>query len=256
MSRMSFASPRRTAPNRTSAALAAPKRIAGPQPGNQVLQQQIVRGSAAAPRLQLQRAAPIRVALTTTGNCADPRAIATAIPGARSMLWTAVTWMLSFNPGNRATVGRLLRANFLSDAEEVRDEVKNRLVAAHAVLADAQAGSLTFDCPPATDPECASPAYVRVGERGVIHICPAFFGQTLEGRRWTLIHEAAHLAGALRSPESYYGLFGPVGSAECLGNPISGTTSEALGTADNYARFVWCLTRARGITVTPATATP
>jgi hypothetical protein len=111
---------------------------------------------------------------------------------------------------------------------------------------------VTFDCVPATDADCTDRSgYVREGERNLIHICPTFFNLTLEGRRWMLVHECAHLAGAMASPESYYGLFGPVGERECLGSSVSSTVNEALGTADNYARLVWCLTRLSGIEVTP-----
>jgi hypothetical protein len=68
-----------------------------------------------------------------------------------------------------------------------------------------------------------------------------------------LVHECAHLAGAMGSPEPYHTTFGPIGETECAETTPSATTQEALSHADNYARFIWCLVRRSGIEVTPAT---
>ncbi|HHM05139.1 MAG TPA: hypothetical protein ENJ19_05270 [Gammaproteobacteria bacterium] len=168
------------------------------------------------------------------------------------MAHAALNWFLSFNPRNRARVDRFLRANFRSASQDVFDTVKYRVLRIRELLEAAQGGRLTFACAPPGDTACGNwTGYVRRGERGIIHICRPFFPLTLEGRRWMLIHECAHLAGAMTQPEHYYGFFGPVGTSECLRATPAATTRDALGLADNYARLVWCLVRQPGITVTP-----
>lgn len=202
--------------------------------------------------LQRQRRSQATVTLASEGSCTNPRAIAEAIPGAMAMVWTALTWFLSFNPTDRDRVNVLLRANFLSDSDDTRDIVKNRLLSINRFLQAAQSGQVTFVCAPTNDSECEGrQGYVLDTERNRIHICAGFFNLTLEGRRWTLIHECAHLAGAMRRPEFYWALFGEIGESECRQLTPMSSTSDALGNADNYARLVWCLTRQPGITVTP-----
>jgi hypothetical protein len=201
--------------------------------------------------VQRQRQPRVTVTLASEGQCIDERAIGESIPGARAMAETAFNWFLSFSPESRSRVNALLRANFLSSNDETLEIVKTRLLRIREYLAAAQAGRVTFVCAPPTDTDCSSfNAYVSTQERNRIHICPPFFKQTLEGRRWTLIHECAHLAGASRYPEPYWGFFGPLGERECQ-EPTPLSTRDALDTADNYARLVWCLTRRPGIEVTP-----
>lgn len=196
----------------------------------------------------------VRVTLATEGNCANERVIAEAIPGARDMAATAFNWFQSFNQDDRARVNLLLRANFLSDRDDVRDTVGDRILRVGNYLSAAQAGRVTFVCASANDPECGDrEGYVLSNERNRIHLCQAFFNLTPEGRRWMLIHECAHLAGAMRLPESYYAFFGAVSETQCRQLTPSTSTTEALGNADNYARLVWCLTRRPGIVITPAT---
>ncbi len=203
--------------------------------------------------LQRQQRQQVAVTLATEGQCIDARAIAQAIPGARDMVWTALTWFLSFNPRNTARVNLLLRANFRSDSEDVRELVKERLIRTHRLLQAAQNGQVTFVCAPAADAECGGrEGYVLDTERNRIHICNRFFNNlTLEGRRWMLVHECAHLAGAMRLPEQYWGFFGPVSEGDCQRETRLTAPGEALGNADNYARFVWCLVRQPGIEVNP-----
>ena len=197
------------------------------------------------------------VTLTTEGACANERDLALSIPGARAMADTAVNWFISFGERDRARVAMLLRANFLSDSDDVRDTVFNRIVSMSRLLAAAQDGRITFVCAPPTDTECGDrEGYVLDTERNRIHICPPFFNLTPAGRQWMLVHECAHLAGALRLPESYYATFGAMGESECRQGSVSSNTREALGNADNYARLVWCLTRPPGIVITTPTATP
>jgi hypothetical protein len=204
------------------------------------------------PSSQSIRRAPQRVALATEGTCTDPRAIAEAIPGALAMAQTAFfDWFLATGERDRARVDLLLRANFGSDDADTRSTVHDRISGIYTYLQEAQSGSVTFVCAPTGDPECAGrQGYVLDNERRRIHICPSFFGLTLEGRRWMLVHECAHLAGAMRLPEIYWGFFGPIGEGQCRAT-IAGSTPEKLGNADNYARLIWCLTRRAGIEVTP-----
>jgi hypothetical protein len=198
-----------------------------------------------------------RVAISTEGTCANERDLAQAIPGARAMADTAMNWFISFGERDRARVNLLLRANFLSDSDDVRDTVFDRIVAISRYLTAAQDGRITFVCAPATDTECGDrEGYVLDTERNRIHLCPPFFNLTQAGRQWMLVHECAHLAGALRLPESYYATFGAMGEAQCRDGSVSGNTRDALQNADNYARLIWCLTKPAGIVITPATATP
>ena len=212
------------------------------------------------PAATAQRQSVLRrtsVTLSTEGRCANERDLAQAIPGARAMAETAMNWFISFGERDRARVALLLRANFLSDSDDVRDTVFNRVVSISRHLQAAQDGRITFVCAPSTDTECGDrEGYVMDNERNRIHVCPPFFRLTPAGRQWMLVHECAHLAGAMRLPESYYATFGAMGEAECRQGSVSGNTREALENADNYARLIWCLTRPPGIVITPATATP
>ncbi len=202
------------------------------------------------PTIQRQRQ---RVTLAHSGQCADPTSIAEAIPGAKSMAWTTVTWFLSFNPRNRARVDELLRVNFRSDSQSVYDAVKDNMVDIYSYLSSAQSGNIEFRCEPSTDPECQNrDGYVMTNERNRVHVCPGFFGGTLEERRWLLIHECAHLAGAHGAPEQYFAYFGTV---DCTTPAPQASASAALDNADNYARFIWCLTRRPDVELRPA-ATP
>jgi hypothetical protein len=192
------------------------------------------------------------VSLATEGVCVNGRAIAEAIPGAKTMAETALNWFLSFNDRDRARVNLLLRANFLSDDDTTHGIVKNRIVSIRDRLQAAQSGRIAFVCAPAADPECGDrEGYVLDSEPNKIHICNPFFGLTLEGRRWMLIHECAHLAGAKKLPELYWGFFGPVGESQCRQVTSHTSTNDALGNADNYTRLIWCLTRQAGIEITP-----
>jgi len=198
----------------------------------------------------------ITVTLTTTGQCDDvqERKIAEAIPFAKDMARMAVTWFLSFNDRDRARIDLLLRANFLSDSEDTRNRVKNRVVRIWELLKAAQNGQLIFHCAPGTDPECDNrPGYVIRDQHNLIHICSSFFSDTLRQRNWMLIHECAHLAGAMQHPEPYFAYFGSVGESQCRDYGLGSSTSEAIEIADNYARFVWCLTRPPGSEIIPVT---
>jgi hypothetical protein len=198
-----------------------------------------------------------RVTLSTEGRCPDATKIAEAIPGARAMADTASHWFISLGERDRARVNLLLRANFLSDSDSVHVSVSSRVASIGHHLASAQAGRITFVCADSTDTNCGDrEGYVMDNEPDRIHLCPPFFNLTLEGRRWMLVHECAHLAGARRLPESYYAMFGEVGEEQCRQGSVSATTQLALENADNYARLIWCLTKPPGLVITPPTATP
>jgi hypothetical protein len=193
-----------------------------------------------------------RVSVRTTGTCSDTRALAEALPGARAMVDTAVGWFTSVSSRDQARVSELMRANFLSDSDRARITVESRLLRMRELLTAGVSGRLTFDCVPGTNPDCVdNNGFVMTNDRSVIHLCPSFFGLTLEGRRWTLVHESAHAAGAIEHPEFYYGTFGPFTAEHCLQETRSASPTIALGHADNYARLVWCLTRPAGRVVTP-----
>ena len=199
----------------------------------------------------IQRA-PDRVSLRTEGACADPRAIAEAIPGALAMARTAFfDWFQSTASRDRARVDSLLRANFDSADADTRSTVHGRLGGIYTSLQDAQNGKVTFACTGTNDPDCQGRnGYVLPGEGARIHLCSAFFTLSVEGRRWNLVHECAHLAGAMQLPEPYWSFFGPVSENQCQ-QTMTGSAREKLNTADHYARLIWCLTRKAGTEVNP-----
>jgi hypothetical protein len=199
----------------------------------------------------IQRA-PERVSLRTEGACADPRAIAEAIPGALAMVRTAFfDWFQATASRDSARVNSLLRANFDSADVDTRSTVHGRLGGIYTSLQDAESGKVTFACTGNKDPDCQGRnGYVLPGEGARIHLCPAFFTLSLEGRRWNLMHECAHLAGAMQLPEPYWSFFGPVSENQCQ-QTMTGSAREKLNTADHYARLIWCLTRKAGTEVNP-----
>ena len=187
-------------------------------------------------------------------NCTDPahtRSIAEGISGALAMAHTATTWFLSFNPRNRQRIETLLDPIFMSTSSDVYDAVRSHVISTAAILRDAAAGNITFICAPATDTECGGRnGYVRANRRGEVNICPPFFGLGLEERKWMIVHEAAHLAGAI-GPEIYYADFGTVDCSLRINRIAS--TQTALQNADSYARFIWCLTRPSSTILRPVT---
>lgn len=188
--------------------------------------------------------APQKVSLNYSTACPDPAKIAESIPGALSMTDTACNWFISLNQNDQTRVAYLLRQIFLDDSDQVSSQVLTRLLSIRRYLEMAKDGQLFFSCTKGADPDCNGwNAYVRPGERNTIHICLPFYKLTLEERRWTLIHECSHVAGVSLKNEPYYSDFGTV---DCTGS-VSGTTSDALKTADNYAKIVWCLTRASNV---------
>lgn len=184
-----------------------------------------------------------RVTISTTGcsNNADIRKIAEGIAGGRAMTQTAQAWFLSTSASSRMRINSLLTAVFMANDTTTRDAVRDRVLGTAQNLREMGRGTISFTCAPATDKECTDRSgYVRATDRTQVSICPSFFNLGLEERKWMIVHEAAHLAGAL-GPELYYADFGTV---DCTSQPSAiSTTADALDNADSYARFIWCLTR-------------
>jgi hypothetical protein len=139
-------------------------------------------------------------------------------------------------------VNQALRVCFGDASADTRQTVEMRVLRINQLLESAQAGG-TFACEPAGDESCRTgewdrAGYVKRNERDIIHVCPAFFAEGLEFRRWNLIHECAHLAGA-KATETYYFYSDEV---DC-DTPTELKSSEALENADSYSRLVWCLSR-------------
>ncbi|MCB1490559.1 MAG: hypothetical protein KDJ77_01950, partial [Rhodobiaceae bacterium] len=179
------------------------------------------------------------------------RMIAEGIAGALAMAHTATTWFLSFNPRNRRRIEALLDPIFMSTSDDVYEAVRDRVISTAGILRDAAAGNITFICAPATDTECGGRnGYVRTNRRNEVNICTPFFNLSLEERKWMIMHEAAHLAGAM-GPEIYYADFGTVDCSLQVGQIAS--TRTALQNADSYARLIWCLTRPSSTILRPVT---
>lgn len=196
-----------------------------------------------------------RVSVTLShSNCTDAahtRSIAEGIAGGLGMAHTAQAWFLSFSPANRQRIETLLEPIFMSTSADVYDAVRDRVISIGDILRRAAAGEITFICAPSTDTECSGrQGYVHTNRRGEVNICPSFYGLSLEERKWMIVHEAAHLAGAI-GPEIYYADFGTVDCSLRIDTIAS--TQTALQNADSYARFIWCLTRPADTVLRPVT---
>ena len=198
----------------------------------------------------------VTVTLNLTGDCREPEKIAEAIPGARSMLNAAENFFISYaflEPGQQHLVDAILQAHMGSSSDEVRHAVHRRLITMSWRLDQAMNGQLPFECVPASTPECRDhpwSMYVKTRERNRIYVCPAYFSETLERRRFMLMHESAHLAGV--GDPVYLIRYGPISTSDCLTSDGL-KTDVALDNADSYAWVVWCLTRQSGTVMMPAT---
>lgn len=194
------------------------------------------------------------VTIAAEGECQAPRAIAvSAVLGAR-MVRTALDWFLYCSAGNDLILNSHLRANFGSDSKQTRTAVHRRLLQISASLERAQKGGLTFSCVDTKYPGCKN--HVAEAQRGSnrIVLCPSWFeefrdfGSNYGG--YSLIHEAAHLAGAVEKNEVYQNkIYGGLTLGQCLQHTPVG--SEPLNNADNYAWFVSCLVLPEGAEVFP-----
>jgi len=194
----------------------------------------------------------VSVSIAVVGECPNPRKIAEAIPGALSMLSTVEQFLMDYPfliPSQRALIDGLLKAHFGTNDARTRNKVQGRIIHMTRLVELAGAAQLTFDCRPVKDSRCDENSMVgmwvaRRSEGNVIHVCPKFYQEGLEGRRLLLIHETAHLSGA-KGPEQYFVLAGPIGLTECLKQtPLA--PEVAIENADSYAWFVWCLSRKPG----------
>jgi hypothetical protein len=194
----------------------------------------------------------VSVEIAVLGDSPNPRKIAEGIPGALAMLRTAENFLIDYpylERGQQALVDGLLQAHFGANTRQVRNKVHGRIIHMTRLMEAAGSAQLTFDCRPKKG-KCVSKAdgmWIHRGEGNVIHVCPSFYEEGLEGRRMLLIHEAAHLSGAV-GPEQYFVIAGPVGLAECL-KPTTLAPEAAIENADSYSWFVWCLSRQPGETV-------
>lgn len=197
----------------------------------------------------------VEVRLAVQGNCPHPEKIAEAIPGARTMLATAESWFIDYpflDPHQQRLFDLILQAQFGSSSDDVRGKIHSRIIRMARLMDSATNGGVTFVCDPRTLDKCEKgpwSMFVRRGERNTMHVCPNFFTDGLEARRFTLIHESAHLAGV--GDHVYLVTAGPIGLSECLAS--SGLKTEvALDNADSYSWMVMCLTRQGGFTIIPA----
>lgn len=108
----------------------------------------------------------------------------------------------------------------MTQVEEIVREMRDRLMSP----------SLNFICESSGNNNCGTwDAYV-VGNRGPMHLCPAFFSSSAEQKIRTLIHEAAHLSGIGESSgESYCAIF------DC------NSSCGGFNVADSWAHLVHCL---------------
>lgn len=196
----------------------------------------------------------VEVRLAFQGKCANPEKIAEAIPGAKAMLAMAENWFINYpylDPGQQQFFDSIMQAHFGTSSSAARGKVHSRIIRMARTMEAAMNGGVTFQCEAGAPSHCNEGPYsmfVRRKERNIIHVCPDFFKAGLESRRFLLIHESAHMSGAL--VDHYLVQAGPIGRAECLA--ASGlASSEALENAESYAWAVMCLTRKDTFTLIP-----
>jgi Lysine-specific metallo-endopeptidase len=196
----------------------------------------------------------VEVHLAYQGKCPHPEKIAEAIPGARSMLAAAENWFINYpflDPGQQQFFDSIMQAHFGTSSSAARGKVHSRIIRMARTMDMAMNGGVTFDCGTGSHNKCNEgpySAFVSRKEKNIIHICPDFFKAGLEERRFMMIHESGHMAGA--HVDHYLVQAGPIGKAECL-NPSGLDPSEALENAESYAWAVMCLTRKDTFTFMP-----
>jgi hypothetical protein len=188
----------------------------------------------------------VEVHLAYQGKCSHPEKIAEAIPGARSMLAAAENWFINYpflDRGQQQFFDSIMQAHFGTSSSAARGKVHSRIIRMARTMDMAMNGGVTFDCGTGAHSTCDEGPYsmfVSRKEKNIIHVCPDFFKAGLEERRFMMIHEAGHMAGA--HVDHYLVRAGPIGRAECL-EPSGLDPSEALENAESYAWAVMCLTR-------------
>jgi len=236
--------------------------------GDQVMRQAAPSELSAPPEHMLQRDADdsksggkqgggkgtVEVHLAFQGDCPHPEKIAEAIPGARTMLATAENWFIDYpflDSAQQQFFDSIMQANFGTSSSAARRKVHGRILHMARLMESAMNGGVTFQCEGGAPSHCNEGPYsmfVRRKERNIIHVCPDFFKAGLEERRFLMIHESAHMSGAL--VDHYLVRAGPIGRAECL-DPSGLPSSEALENAESYAWAVMCLTRKDTFTLMP-----
>jgi hypothetical protein len=196
----------------------------------------------------------VEVHLAYQGKCSHPEKIAEAIPGARSMLAAAENWFINYpflEPGQQRFFDGIMQAHFGTSSSAARGKVHGRIIRMARTMDMAMNGGVTFDCGTGSHNKCNEgpySAFVSRKEKNIIHVCPDFFKAGLEERRFMMIHESGHMAGA--HVDHYLVKAGPIDRAECL-NPSGLDPSEALENAESYAWAVMCLTRKDTFTFMP-----
>ena len=194
------------------------------------------------------------VSILVEGECKAPKSIAiAAVQGAR-MVRAALDWFLSSVPEDELILNSHLRANFGSDSAETRKAVHSRLAQVSAYLESAQRSGLTFSCRDAKDPACKIHVAEALKAPNRIALCPAWFDEFasfgINYGGYSLIHECAHLAGAVEKKEVYQSrIYGGLSTTQCLlHTPVGG---DPVNNADNYAWFVNCVALPEGAEVFP-----
>jgi hypothetical protein len=194
------------------------------------------------PALQRKKA---DVSILADGECKDPKSIALSAAYGARMVRVALDWFLNASDRvNEVRLKALLRANFGSDSSETQSAVHNRLVRMSASLERAQSAGLTFSCVDSKYEGCKK--HIAEAQRGREHIvlCPQWFEDVqFNGTNFgahSLVHESAHIAGAVEKDEVYQNkIYGEMSSGQCFLNRSVG--ADPLNNADNYAWFVSCL---------------
>ena len=180
----------------------------------------------------------VEIHLAYQGKCPHPGKIAEAIPGARSMLAAAENWFINYpflDPGQQKFFDSIMQAHFGTSSSAARGKVHSRIIRMARTMDMAMNGGVTFDCGTGSHDKCNEgpySAFVSRKEKNIIHVCPDFFKAGLEERRFMMIHESGHMAGA--HVDHYLVKAGPIGRAECL-DPSGLDPSEALENAESYA---------------------
>jgi hypothetical protein len=196
----------------------------------------------------------VDVSIRAEGECKAPKSIALAAAWGGRMVRTALDWFLysADDEVNLRILNANLRANFGSDSDATRTAVHDRLAQVSSYLESAQRAGLTFNCLEGSDPVCGK----HVAEAGPgaarIKLCPSWFSEFddygINYGGYSLIHECAHIAGAVEKNEVYQSkIYGGLSAEECLKPRAVG--SNPLNNADNYGWFVSCLALPSGTEV-------
>ncbi len=130
-----------------------------------------------------------------------------------------------------AAVRERIQELFISYSAERYRRLRGRLRDIHGVLQRARKGEIEFHCE-GRDCRPSYNGYVLRHRPDTIYLCPGAFAADI-ATEWTLIHEAAHLAGVVSQEREAYSVIG-----NC--QPLGTLNPEEM--ADAYVVFVFCLT--------------